>query len=154
MTRASKKTSSKPQAAPLSPPPPEPYQDIKALQALHQDALEAMQRIAEEYGAQETPERLLDRAKAILKVPTLDEAQRLNRRVRDAMLVHVLALWARGRIAGKMSDASVERAIKSALSLAKMLDEKGQHEQAESQRLRAERLQADWEAQQDAARDQ
>lgn len=145
MARKTKKASSAPVALPAAPPPPESFQDRKALQKAYQDALEAMTDLADEYGAEETPERLVQRAQGILSAPTLEAAADIARRSWDGMLVHVLSQWAKGRIPGKRSDLAFERNIKKALSLADMLDSRGLRDQAVSQRERAARLQDEWD---------
>lgn len=145
MAPKQKKAPSKPKALPRSSPPPEPYQDRQALQKAYRDAVEAMTELADEYGAEETPERLIQRARGILSASTLEEATRIARRAWDGMLVHVLSQWAKGRIPGKRSNLAFERNIKKALSLASMLDGRGLSSQAQSQRERAERLREEWE---------
>lgn len=139
MKRATK-ASGQPQVVSKPPPTPEPYQDHKALQEAFQAALKSMQGLADEYGAEEVPDRLLERARAILKAPTLDDAQRIAKRLWDAMLVHALIGWT-----GPLTEESVKRRVYKALNLANMLEKKGDLKGAGRNRERAARYQAEWE---------
>lgn len=145
MARKTKKAPVAPVARPTTPPPPEPLRDHQALQKAYRDALEAMTELADEYGADETPDRLVQRAQAILGAPTLEAAAAIARRTWDGMLVHVLSQWAKGHIPGKRSDLAFERNIKKALSLADMLEGRGLRDQAAGQRERAARLRDEWD---------
>lgn len=144
MPKPARGASTKRKSVKPDPTPPISLVSAALLEEIHQDALEAMWEIAGEYGAEDLPARLLERAKAILGATCVDGAKLLHKRVLDATLVHVLVLWARNKIPGKMSEVSVARRIKQALNLADMLEGRQLPERAASQRERAVRIQAEW----------
>jgi hypothetical protein len=93
---------------------------------------------AEYYGwDMERPEVVTQKFQAVLRAVDRPTAEDLSRRARDTAQVMILGAWARKRIPGPLSVHSLERSIKKAESLAKMLENKGDSDGAESQLRRA-----------------
>lgn len=110
-------------------------EDIR--RALYQDLERHWEEQADHYGYDSPrPDRMTGKMQAVLGAGDRDAAYKAASKVRNSILTHMLAAWASGRIPGPTSPYSLERRIKKTESLARMLREKGQLEQAQGQERR------------------
>lgn len=124
---------------------------VDAYPEVTQAAIEACFKLADEYGFEEW----LDDAKTVKSLPAhvelLIHAIRLARdlpcalviktKAENRMLIHMLAAWGRGDIGGKVTAASLQEKIDSALYWAKVNEENENTDQAAKQRARAVKFQ-------------
>lgn len=111
-------------------------------QAIYQETMAALEAYVRDYNAQAMgiPDRIRARAEAILTAPDLPTASRLAQRAKEAGLVAFLAAWANNKIPGRITALNVEQRIKKIESLANHLENLGDHEGAQRQRERADRV--------------
>jgi hypothetical protein len=148
-----KKTPKKASVAPRAvvAPVPTPVSPVpkETLLRATQEATEAVLALASEYGAPEAiPVHVQARLNAISLAMDLQAVAICAAKAEQTMFIHLLAQWARNRIPGKLNERTVESRIKKALNLADMLEARGLTEAAESQRVRAEAIKAEWETHQ------
>lgn len=111
-------------------------------QAVYAEVLKTFSDYVQEYNAQilGVPDRLRFKAQAILAAETDVAMQAAAKKARDSALTFYLSAWAQKRIPGKITEQNVDQKAKKAESLADHLDSLGQHDQAERQRERAQKL--------------
>lgn len=100
--------------------------------------------LAEQYGAKSLPDRILKKIDLIKSAQTLDEAVFLSKKSMDSAHTHILASWAKGEIPGIITSHTIDKRIKRAESLIKMLDDKGLDDQANQQRNKMNQLKKDF----------
>lgn len=110
--------------------------------ALYKSLWAEFEKVAEHYGSEHgIPEHVDEKMLAACEAP-LETRGELITKARQAMEIHVLALWAKGDAAGPPTQRNLEAKAKKADSLAGMLEKRGNTEAAERQRTRAEKIRA------------
>lgn len=93
-----------------------------------------------EYGGNGLPDKTIERLQQFQACKTIEEAQQLSKKTIERNQIHFLAAWANGKIRGRVTVLSLERAAKEADGLVAFLTKKGLNDQAESQRQRAAKI--------------
>lgn len=141
-----KKTKVVEAAPPPKPPEPPPYQpktpvtdEVK--RELYREARTYWEEQADHYGWEDPmPDHMLNKAQRIMAAVDLETASQAVAKFKVSTEWAMLGAWSRRAISGPNTPESLARRAKRAESLAKMLDDKGLHEQAEQQRARARDL--------------
>ena len=122
--------------APRTPQTPIPDGYLKRLEAevkAHWDEL------GDYYGFDEDrPPHIVNRICAMHVAVDLESAETAFGRIKQAMLIHILAQWAKGKADGPDKAETWEKKAKQAESLAKMLEKKDDIEGARKQYIRAD----------------
>lgn len=135
------KAEKKPAVLPALVAPPPPTVSQTFLKDLTKQVEEQWEEQAAHYGWDgPMSETIANKIQAILRAPTEDAGIELQRRAIDTIQIMILGAWARGKIPGPLSRYSLERRIKQAESLVKMLEAKGQNDAAQTQLERVEQL--------------
>jgi hypothetical protein len=129
--------------APLPPPPAPPKLlplPVAVLAPFRAEAEEWIRAVMVEYGTDVVPEMGAKWCNRIMDSTSREQAAKLVSKAKTMAHLDLISLWSSHKIRGPLNSMTSEARAKDAEETAKMLDKKGKHEQAESQRLRAKEI--------------
>jgi hypothetical protein len=133
----------KPDPVPAPEYKPQTLVSDASLRILYQELEDHWLEQAEHYGySDDRPENVTARMQAVLGAVDLETAYRAVQKAKATMQIMILGAWARGRIAGPVTERSLEQRVRRAESLAEMLEKKGEIDAALRQLDRADQLRA------------
>lgn len=150
-TRLQKKIAPKAPAAPAekragTPAPPAQVKRLplpcEVLMPFRAEAEEWIREMMVEYAATDFPEMGSKWCNRIMDATSDEEAHKLVTKAKTLAHLELIALWQRHKIRGPLGPggALAEKDAKKAEALARMLEQKGQHDQAVDQRVRAQEI--------------
>lgn len=111
------------------------------MRQIHENFQQHWAELAEHYGYDKpAPPNVVRAMDHILNADNEAAAMEAFGKAKEIALVAILSAWAKGRIPGPESVLNLEKRAKKADSLARMLEEKGLQDAAQSQKERAKSI--------------
>lgn len=96
--------------------------------------------ICDYYQGEEIPQRILDKVDKLKEAKSREQAELWASKATSSMLIHMLALWANGKVFGPATEENIAKKIKRTETLITFLDARGLEKQAEQQRQKLDSL--------------